>query len=93
MRRFVAVTILSIADIAMASTPSPSTNTKVLPAVQQVNLDDIHLKAQNDPTHAVEVIIPKTQNTSGIQLDRSFAEAIQGNMDRETMEYRNQEAR
>lgn len=93
MRRCVAVAILSIAGLSLASTPTPSASSKVLPAAQQVNLGEINIKAQNDPGHAIEVIIPKTQNSSNIQLDRSFAEAIQGNLDRETMEYRNREAR
>jgi len=93
MRALILVSLLACGSFA-ATTTSTACPEGAAPASQDknnMNLGCGNIKAVDPGTKVIEVEGGMPTAERNLALDRSFVEAIQGNMDRETVEYRNGE--
>jgi len=89
--------LLALLALPVLAQRSPSTALgapAARPAVQEVNLDTVNVWAAREETDALGLLGGQTDPTSvAVVMTRDFLPAVQGNLDRESLERVNGESR
>ncbi len=92
MRTMALLSLLAVAGICSTTKPTcPEANVPVSTDKEIMNLGCVDLKADKHGSNAFYVPGGLPTEEKSIVMERSFVSAIQGNLDRETLEYRNAE--
>lgn len=84
--------ILAIPVLAQRSPTLGPVDPAARPAVQEVNLDAVHVRAGQEETNAFRVPGGEIDPTAvAVLMERDFLPAVQGNRDRESLERANGE--
>lgn len=89
--------LLALLALPVLAQRSPSTgpgDPATRPAVQEVDLDTLHVRAAPEGTNALGLQGGEMDPTSvAVVMTRDFLPAVQGNQDRESLERENGESR
>ena len=92
MRTLALISVLAVAGLCSTTKPAcPEANAPASTEKQVMNLGCVDLKADKHGSNAFYVPGGMPTEEKTIVMERSIDSAIQGNMDRETVEYRNGE--